>query len=957
MPIRIKGAREHNLRNISLDLPRDKFIVFTGLSGSGKSSLAFDTIFAEGQRRYVESLSSYARQFLGQMEKPDIDFIEGLSPSISIDQKSSGHNPRSTVGTITEIYDYMRLLFARVGTQFCPICNREIISKTPQEITDEILKLPEKTKFYVLAPIVRGRKGTYEKLFTDYKKKGYVRAVIDENVFELDDVPTLDRYKKHNIDIVIDRLIVSQKIKSRLTDSIETAFEIADDVVTIDLIDKKKSATGEIGNLSSINSIGDGLKYSAKRACPLGHKLELESIEPRAFSFNAPYGACPNCDGLGVKQEVDPTLIVPDDTLSINDGAVIPWKHMTSVYFEAIINETLNSLDIDKNIPFRKIPAKKQKILLYADYYPVHVEYYNRFRRYRSFDTAFEGVVHQIKRRYAESTSDYAKAKYEQFMRDIPCTLCNGARLKDEVLAVKINNKSIFDVANMSIINIKNFFLNVDFGGNKQKIKISTMVLKEIITRLDFLLNVGLEYLTLSRSANTLSGGETQRIRLATQIGSGLMGVLYILDEPSIGLHQKDNAKLIKTLIELKNYGNTLIVVEHDEETIKSADYIVDFGPKAGTQGGKIVYAGDYKNLLKCEKSITGEYLAGKKKIDIPKKRRKSKEFIKVIGAKENNLKNINVKFPLHSFVVVSGVSGSGKSSLIDNILYKTLSAELNGAKKLPGKHKRIEGLENLDKVVYVNQAPIGRTPRSNPATYTGVWDKIRMLFSVTEDAKIRGYKQGRFSFNVRGGRCEACSGDGQIKVEMNFLPDIYVTCEICGGSRYNRETLEVLYNHKNVSDVLNMPISEAYTFFENIPSIKRYLKTLCDVGLGYIKMGQSATTLSGGEAQRVKLATELQKRSNGKTVYILDEPTTGLHFDDVNKLLKVLQGLVDKENTVIVIEHNLDVIKQADYIIDLGPDGGETKGGFIVAKGTPSEIANAKNSYTGAFLKKILKA
>ena len=937
----VRGAREHNLKNVSIELPRDALVVFTGLSGSGKSSLAFDTIFAEGQRRYVESLSAYARQFLGQMDKPDVDFIEGLSPAVSIDQKSTNRNPRSTVGTITEVYDYLRLLFARAGRPHCPKCGEAVTRQSPQAIVDQILELPPTTKFQVLAPVVRARKGEFLELFNDLITQGYSRARIDGEVVQLSDVPKLKKQEKHTIEVVIDRLTAKAESKTRLTDSIETALRLASGIVVLDFVDAK----------------GDDKErtYSEHLAC---HDCELsfEELEPRSFSFNSPFGACPECSGIGTKKEVDEDLIIPDDSISINDGAIAPWSGgQSSDYFLRLLEALAKDLPFSLDTPWKKIPAKAKDAILNGYEYEIKMKYKGRYGA-RNYTTGFEGVVPFIHRRHEETDSDYSRDKYEAYMREISCETCNGARLKPEVLAVTIGDKNISEICELSIADCAIFLKQIKL--NKREAQIAERVMKEVHARLGFLLDVGLDYLSLARPAGSLSGGEAQRIRLATQIGSGLVGVLYVLDEPSIGLHQRDNKRLIETLTRLRNLGNTLIVVEHDEETIRTADWIVDIGPGAGEHGGKVVVSGSYDDLIASKESITGAYLSGRKSIEIPKTRRPvdSKRKLVVKGAKENNLKDIEVEVPLGVFVSVTGVSGSGKSTLVNDILYTVLANKLNGARLVPGRHRTVTGIELLDKVVHVDQSPIGRTPRSNPATYTGVFDKIRALFAETSEAKIRGYQQGRFSFNVKGGRCENCSGDGTITIEMNFLPDVYVPCEVCHGARYNRETLEVHYKGKTIAEVLNMPIEEAHGFFESVPAIARYLKTLNDVGLGYVRLGQSAPTLSGGEAQRVKLATELQRRSTGRTIYVLDEPTTGLHFEDVNKLLTVLNRLVDTGNTVVVIEHNLDVIKCSDWVIDMGPEGG-FRGGMVVAEGTPETVAAVKESYTGQFLGEILKS
>ena len=937
----IRGAREHNLKNVSLDLPRNSMIVFTGLSGSGKSSLAFDTIFAEGQRRYVESLSAYARQFLGQMDKPDVDFIEGLSPAVSIDQKATNRNPRSTVGTITEVYDYLRLLFARAGRPHCPSCGKAIAKQTPQNIVDQILELPPETKFQVLAPMIRARKGEFVDLFKDLVAQGYSRARVDGVVIQLTEPPKLKKQEKHTIEVVIDRLTAKADSKSRLTDSIETALRLAQGLVTLDFVDSKGKDKERT--------------FSEKLACH-DCSLSFEEMEPRSFSFNSPFGACPECTGIGTKLEVDQDLVIPDDSISINEGAIAPWaSRQTSEYFLRLLEALAGDVKFSMDAPWKKLSEKAKTAILNGYEYEVHVKYKNRYGRVRNYSTGFEGVVSFIQRKHGETDSDYSREKYESYMRQTPCPVCNGTRLKPEVLAVKLGEKSIAEICELSIEDCAKFLKSLKLTAREKQI--AERVLKEVHSRLGFLLDVGLDYLSLDRPAATLSGGEAQRIRLATQIGSGLTGVLYVLDEPSIGLHQRDNRRLIETLTHLRDIGNTLIVVEHDEDTIRTADWIVDIGPGAGEHGGEIVVSGSYEDLINSKTSLTGAYISGKRKIEIPKKRRliDPKKSVVVKEAYENNLKNITVSFPLGTFVAVTGVSGSGKSTLVNDILYTVLANKLNGARQVPGRHRTITGIDLLDKVVHVDQSPIGRTPRSNPATYTGVFDKVRALFAETTEAKVRGYQQGRFSFNVKGGRCENCSGDGTITIEMNFLPDVYVPCEICHGARYNRETLEVHYKGKTIAEILDMSIEAAVTFFESIPAIHRYLKTMMDVGLGYVRLGQSAPTLSGGEAQRVKLSTELQRRSTGRTIYVLDEPTTGLHFEDVNKLLHVLQRLVDTGNTVIVIEHNLDVIKSADWVIDMGPEGGN-KGGTIIAEGTPEAVAKNKASYTGKYLAEILK-
>jgi excinuclease ABC subunit A len=939
----VRGAREHNLKNVSIDLPRNSLIVFTGLSGSGKSSLAFDTIFAEGQRRYVESLSAYARQFLGQMDKPDVDFIEGLSPAVSIDQKSTNRNPRSTVGTITEVYDYLRLLFARAGRPHCPKCGEAIAKQTPQNIVDQILAMPVDTKFLVLAPVIRARKGEFLDLFKDFTTQGFSRVRVNGTVYPIAEVPKLKKQEKHTIEVVVDRLTVKAESKTRLTDSIETALRLASGLVILDFVDKK------------VGSLDKERTYSEHMAC---HDcgLSFEELEPRSFSFNSPFGACPDCSGIGTKLEVDEELVIPNEELSINEGAIAPWAGGQSTgYWARLVEGLASELKFSMDTPWKKLSAKAKDALLNGWDFEVHVKYKNRYGRDRNYSTGFEGVVSFIERRHSETDSDYSRDKFEAYMRETPCPVCKGSRLKPEVLAVTIGDKSIAAICELSIKECADFLKKISLNAREKQI--AERVLKEVNARLGFLLDVGLDYLSLARPAATLSGGEAQRIRLATQIGSGLVGVLYVLDEPSIGLHQRDNRRLIDTLTRLRDLGNTLIVVEHDEDTIRTADWIVDIGPGAGEHGGHVVSSGDYQALITAKDSITGAYLAGRTKIEVPKKRREldAKRSLVVKGARENNLQNIDVSFPLGAFVAVSGVSGSGKSTLVNDILYSVLANKLNGARIVPGRHKTITGLQLLDKVVHVDQSPIGRTPRSNPATYTGVFDKVRALFAETTEAKIRGYQQGRFSFNVKGGRCENCAGDGTITIEMNFLPDVYVPCEVCHGARYNRETLEVHYKGKTIAEVLNMPIEEAFTFFESVPAIARYLRTLNDVGLGYVRLGQSAPTLSGGEAQRVKLATELQRRSTGRTIYVLDEPTTGLHFEDVRKLLIVLNRLVDTGNTVIVIEHNLDVIKSADWVIDLGPEGG-SGGGVVVAEGTPEAVAKNKASYTGTFLAASLK-
>ena len=940
----VKGAREHNLRNVDLDLPRDAMIVFTGLSGSGKSSLAFDTIFAEGQRRYVESLSAYARQFLGQVDKPDVDFIEGLSPAVSIDQKSTSKNPRSTVGTITEIYDYMRLLWARVGRPHCPVCGEPVTKQTPQQIVDQLLELPEGTRFQVLAPVVRGRKGEFVDLFKELTAKGYSRARVDEKLVQLSDPPKLGKQFKHTIEVVVDRLVVKEGISQRLTDSVETALGLAEGRVLAEFVDLEADDPERIR------------AFSEHLACPNEHPLAIDEIEPRSFSFNNPFGACSACSGIGTKLEVDEELLIPNPELSLSEGAIAPWSlgTATTEYWNRLLSGLAKDIGFSMTTPWEKLSVDARQTVLHGKDHKVVVQYRNRFGRERKYSTGFEGVVQYVHRKHTETDSDSARDRYEEYMRQVPCPACNGARLNPASLSVLINGKSIAEVAALPMRECARFLDTLVLTGREAQI--AHQVLKEIQARLTFLLDVGLEYLNLERPSGTLSGGEAQRIRLATQIGSGLVGVLYVLDEPSIGLHQRDNRRLIETLTRLRDLGNTLIVVEHDEDTIQEADWVVDIGPGAGEHGGKVVHSGSYQDLLKNTESLTGDYLSGRKSIPVPKKRRKydKKRELKVVGAKENNLLNVDAAFPLGLFTAVTGVSGSGKSTLVNEILYKVLANKLNGAKQVAGRHKSIQGLEHLDKVVHVDQSPIGRTPRSNPATYTGVFDHIRKLFAETTEAKVRGYQPGRFSFNVKGGRCEACSGDGTLKIEMNFLPDVYVPCEVCHGARYNRETLEVHYKGKTIADVLNMPIEEGAEFFAAFSPIARHLRTLVDVGLGYVRLGQPATTLSGGEAQRVKLAAELQKRSNGRSIYVLDEPTTGLHFEDIRKLLMVLQGLVDKGNTVITIEHNLDVIKSADWIVDLGPDGG-SGGGRVVASGTPEQVAKSRESHTAAFLAEIL--
>lgn len=936
--IKIRGANEHNLKNVSVDIPRDELVVLTGLSGSGKSSLAFDTIYAEGQRRYMESLSSYARQFLGQMEKPDVESIEGLSPAISIDQKSTNRNPRSTVGTVTEIYDYFRLLYARIGIPHCPVCGKEIMKQTVDQMVDQIMELPERTKIQLLAPVVRGRKGEHVKVLEHAKKSGYVRVIIDGNMYELTDDIKLEKNKKHNIDIVVDRIAVKPGIEKRLTDSVETVLKLGDGLLTVDVIG------------------GEPINFSQSFSCP-DCGVSIDEIEPRSFSFNNPFGACPVCYGLGYKMEFDVELMIPDESLSIDDGAIVVmgWQSVTekTSFTRAIMDALAKEYNFSLATPFKDYPDEIRDVILYGTKGRTVKVYYKGQRGEGVYDVAFEGLIKNVQKRYRETSSETMKAEYETFMQITPCSECHGERLKKESLAVTVGDKNIYEVTSMSIIKLQQFLLNLQLSDRQHTI--GDQILKEINARIGFLVDVGLDYLTLARATGTLSGGEAQRIRLATQIGSGLVGVAYILDEPSIGLHQRDNDKLLKTLIHLRDLGNSVIVVEHDEDTMKAADYVVDIGPGAGEHGGEVVAVGTAEQIMKNKKSITGAYLSGRIKIPVPAERKKPTGFITVRGARENNLKNIDVTFPLGIMTVVTGVSGSGKSSLVNEILYKHLSKTLNRSRVIPGKHDGIDGLEQLDKVIAIDQSPIGRTPRSNPATYTGVFDQIRDLFAATADAKARGYKKGRFSFNVKGGRCEACSGDGIIKIEMHFLPDVYVPCEVCGGKRYNRETLEVKYKGKSIYDVLNMTVEEAVKFFENVPSIKRKIETLNDVGLSYIRLGQPSTELSGGEAQRIKLATELSKRSTGKTIYILDEPTTGLHFADVHKLVDILHKLTEGGNTVVVIEHNLDVIKTADHIIDIGPEGGD-RGGTVVATGTPEEIVKCKESYTGKYVKKYLE-
>lgn len=936
--IKIRGANEHNLKNIDVDIPRNEFVVLTGLSGSGKSSLAFDTIYAEGQRRYMESLSSYARQFLGQMEKPNVERIDGLSPAISIDQKSTNRNPRSTVGTVTEIYDYFRLLFARIGIPHCPNCGKEIKKQTVDQMTDHILSMPEGTKIQLLAPVVRGRKGEHQKVLERAKRSGYVRVRIDGNLYELTEEIKLDKNIKHNIEIVVDRLVVKEGIQRRLTDSLENVLQLADGLVIVDIMG------------------GEPVMFSQSFSCP-DCGISMDEVEPRSFSFNNPFGACPDCFGLGYKMEFDVDLMIPDKSLSIQEGAIVVmgWQSCndSGSFTNAILTALAKAYKFKLTTPFEKYPDRIRDLILHGtDGQEVNV-YYEGQRGKGVYPIAFEGLIKNVERRYRETGSDVMKQEYETFMRITPCKLCKGMRLKKEALAVTICDRNIYEITSMSIGTLYHFMQGLEL--TKQQRLIGKQILKEIHARVGFLIDVGLDYLSLSRATGSLSGGEAQRIRLATQIGSGLVGVCYILDEPSIGLHQRDNDKLLNTLKNLKDLGNTLLVVEHDEDTMLAADYIVDIGPGAGSHGGEVVAVGTAEEIMAIPESVTGQYLSGKRRIPVPSERRQPQGWLKVLGAAENNLRNINVNFPLGIMTCVTGVSGSGKSSLVNEILYKSLAKKLNRARTIPGKHKAIEGMEQLDKVIDIDQSPIGRTPRSNPATYTGVFDQIRDLFAATADAKAKGYKKGRFSFNVKGGRCEACSGDGIIKIEMHFLPDVYVPCEVCGGKRYNRETLDVLYKGKNIYDVLDMTVEEAVGFFENVPSIKRKIETLYDVGLSYVKLGQPSTTLSGGEAQRIKLATELSRRSTGKTIYILDEPTTGLHFADVHKLIEIMHRLTEGGNTVVVIEHNLDVIKTADYIIDIGPEGGD-KGGTVIAQGTPEKVAGMEGSYTGAYVKKMLE-
>jgi excinuclease ABC subunit A len=950
----VKGAREHNLQDVSIDLPRDGLIVFTGLSGSGKSSLAFDTIYAEGQRRYVESLSAYARQFLGQMDKPDVDFIEGLSPAISIDQKSASRNPRSTVGTITEIYDYLRLLYARVGIPHCPQDGSVVSRQTPQQIVDRVLLLPEGTRFQVLAPVVRGRKGEYESLVEELAGQGFARARVDGELYELSEVPKLARYEAHTIEVVIDRLVLRPGIERRLTDSLETALKLADGVAEIQVVPREPAnGEGPRGEGETDGDEGETLIFSQHLACPVCG-TSYDELAPRNFSFNSPYGACPSCDGLGTRYEVDPELVVPDPDLSLDEGAVAPWAGARNEYFGRLLQGVAETYGISTSVPWRKLKKQDQKVILYgAGTAQVHLHYKNRYGRTRSYYTTYEGVVRYLQRRHAEAESDNAREQIEGYMREVPCSECGGARLKPESLAVTVGDRSIFELCDLSIRDATQTVEGLTLSERDHLI--ADQVLREVRARLQFLVDVGLDYLSLNRNAGTLAGGEAQRIRLASQIGSGLVGVLYVLDEPSIGLHQRDNRKLIDTLIRLRDIGNTVIVVEHDEETIRTADHVVDIGPGAGEHGGQIVVSGTVNELLRTKASLTGQYLSGKRFVPLPDLRREPNGWLVVRGAKEHNLRDIDVEFPTGCLTVVTGVSGSGKSTLVNDILLRALMHRIYKSKEVPGRHRKVEGMDAFDKVVDVDQSPIGRTPRSNPATYTGVFDHIRRLFATTTEAKVRGYQPGRFSFNVAGGRCDACAGDGTIKIEMHFLPDVYVPCEVCKGARYNRDTLDITFKGKNIAEVLDMSCEEAAEYFINQPVISRHMQTLVDVGLGYVKLGQPAPTLSGGEAQRIKLASELSKRSTGRTLYILDEPTTGLHFEDVRKLLGVLSRLVDQGNTVIVIEHNLDVIKTADWLIDLGPEGGDG-GGLVVATGTPEDVAKCSESFTGQFLEPLLK-
>ncbi len=969
----VQGAREHNLRDVSVDIPRDSLVVFTGLSGSGKSSLAFDTIFAEGQRRYVESLSAYARMFLGQMDKPDVDFIEGLSPAVSIDQKSTNRNPRSTVGTITEVYDYLRLLYARVGRPHCPVCGEPVERQTPQQIVDRLLQLPPGVRYQLLAPVVRGRKGEFVDLFAELQSKGFARARVDGELVTLTDPPVLEKQKKHSIDVVVDRLVSKsgepaddgsgagapdRAYARRLTDSVETALSLADGILVAEFVDVPEGTDEDTGRPLPADEHGEPLprerRFSERMACPNDHPLSIDEVEPRSFSFNSPFGACTKCTGIGVELEVDPELVVRED-LSILGGALVPWSTASGLsdYFLRVLGGLSDDLGFRMDVPWKQIPGRARDAILEGYKHKVHVRYKNRFGRERSYSTGFEGVLPYVKRKHAETESESSRERYEGYMREVPCPACRGARLKPEILAVLVGGRSISEVCAMPIDQCADFLSSVDY--TPREAAIAGQVSREIDARLGFLLDVGLDYLSLDRPAGTLSGGEAQRIRLATQIGSGLVGVLYVLDEPSIGLHQRDNHRLIETLTRLRNLGNTLIVVEHDEDTIATADWVVDIGPGAGEHGGHVVHSGSVKDLLTHPTSLTGQYLSGRKVIETPRERRpQDGRRVVVRGAREHNLQQVDVGFPLGNLVAVTGVSGSGKSTLVNDILYRVMANQLNGARHVPGRHRKVEGLDQLDKVVHVDQSPIGRTPRSNPATYTGLFDHIRKLFATTTEAKVRGYQPGRFSFNVKGGRCEACSGDGTLKIEMNFLPDVYVPCEVCHGRRYNRETLEVHFKGRTIADVLEMPIEEAAEFFSAVPVLSRHLTTLVQVGLGYVRLGQPATTLSGGEAQRVKLAAELQKRSTGRTIYVLDEPTTGLHFEDIRRLLGVLQGLVDKGNTVLVIEHNLDVIKSADWVVDLGPEGGRG-GGTVVAEGTPEEVALVDASHTGRFLAPVL--
>nr|WP_315267634.1 excinuclease ABC subunit UvrA [Microbacterium lemovicicum] len=939
----VRGARVHNLKNVDLDIPRDSLVVFTGLSGSGKSSLAFDTIFAEGQRRYVESLSAYARQFLGQVDRPDVDFIEGLSPAVSIDQKSTNRNPRSTVGTITEIHDYMRLLWARIGVPHCPECGEVIQRQTVQQIADQLMELEDRTRYQIVAPIVTQKKGEFVDLFRELGAKGYARAIVDGELIQLAEPPVLKKSYKHDIAVVVDRLVAAPDILGRVTDSVETALGLAGGIMQVNFVDGEGDDAWQ--------------SFSERLACPNGHPLQLTEIEPRTFSFNAPFGACPACSGLGTRMSVDPDLMLGDEDASIREGVLIPWTTQGKglfQYYERLLEGLARDLNFSLDTPWRMLPSDVREAVLRGENYKVTVKWKNRYGREMRYASGFEGVVPYIERQYTQAETDSQRQRWSEYLREVPCPVCNGARLKPEVLAVLVHGHSIADASRLSLADAQEWFAQLQLSDREAKI--AAQVLREIRARLDFLIQVGLTYLNLGRSAGSLSGGEAQRIRLATQIGSGLTGVLYVLDEPSIGLHQRDNRRLIQTLVTLRDLGNTLIVVEHDEETIQASDWVVDIGPRAGVNGGSVVHSGPMDSLLTERESLTADYLTGRREIPTPKKRRRidKSRKITVVGARANNLRNVTVDFPLGVLTSVTGVSGSGKSSLVNDILYEVLASRLNGARRVPGKHTRVTGTDELDKVVHVDQGPIGRTPRSNPATYTGVFDRIRTLFSDTPEAKVRGYQPGRFSFNVKGGRCEACSGDGTIKIEMNFLPDVYVDCEVCHGKRYNRDTLAVHYKGKNIAEVLEMPIEEAADFFEPIQAIHRYLRTLVDVGLGYVRLGQSATTLSGGEAQRVKLATELQRRSNGRSIYVLDEPTTGLHFEDVRRLLEVLNGLVDKGNTVIVIEHNLDVIKSSDWIIDLGPEGG-AGGGQVIATGTPEQVARVEASHTGEFLAEVL--